>query len=105
MTSHNTRLCTPVETGQILMNDWSDDEDNLIDIVILPLDKVDSMTNDKEIDTNGEKLGPIFLRDVTGLIVMHLNSPLTDAVSTKPTDSEPTDKDQKLSLGKKKLII
>ena len=89
MTSHNTRLCTPAETGQILMNDWSDDEDILIDIVILPPDKVDSMNNDKEIDTNEEKIGSVFLKDVTGLIVMHLNTPLKDAESIKPTDSEP----------------
>lgn len=43
--------------SEILINDWSDDEDNFADIAILPADKVDSIIDDVGKDANREKLG------------------------------------------------
>ena len=77
------------------MNDWSDFEDNFVNIVILVPDKVDSMTGDKEINANGEDIGSVFSKDVTRPIEIHWNSVLTDIKSAKSTDSEPTDKETK----------
>ena len=104
MTSQFTRIYTIVEAVEILMNDWSDDEDNLVDIVTLPPDKVHSMT-DLPSDDNQENFGSVLPKDLTGPIAIHSNTALTDVESTKPNNSEPTDKEHKLSLGNKKSII
>ena len=101
----HTQLYTIVEAAEILLNNWSDDEDNFADVVILPPDKIDSMTDDKEIDANAEKLGSPFAKDVTGPIEIHSNTALRDIESTKSSQSEPTYNEQGLSLGKKKKLV
>ena len=38
-----------VEAAEQIMNEWSDDESNAFDIVILPPDNVDLLTDDEEV--------------------------------------------------------
>ena len=98
----HTQLYTIAEAAEILLNKWSDGEDNFADVVILPPDKIDSVTDDTEIDANAEKLASPFAKDVTGPIEIHSNTALTDIESTKSSQSEPTYNEQESSLGNKK---
>ena len=62
----------------------------MADIVILPP------------DADEENLGSALPQDVTGPFEIHSSTALRDVESTKPTDSEPTHKEQELSLGNEK---
>ena len=57
MASTFKRLYSAVETAEMIMNDWSNDGDNVADLVVLPPEKVNAMAHDEEIDANGDKLG------------------------------------------------
>lgn len=60
------------------------------------------MTDNKEIDGNGEKLGSALPKDFTGPTEIHSNTALTDGEFTKTADGEPCDKEQELSFGNEK---
>ena len=66
-------IYSAVEVAEMIMNDWSDDEDNVAELVMLPPDNVDGITDDEEIDPNGDKLGSALPVDVTGSIEIHTN--------------------------------
>ena len=42
-------MISDVEAAEQIMNEWSDDESNAFDIVILPPDNVDLLTDDEEV--------------------------------------------------------
>ena len=46
----------------------------LLNLVVLPPEKVDAMTDDEEIDANVDKLGSALPGDVAGLIEAHTNA-------------------------------
>ena len=74
MASTFKRLYSAVEAAEMIMNDWSDGGDNVVDLVVLPPEKVDAMTDDEEIDANGDKLGSALPEDVAGLMEVHTNT-------------------------------
>ena len=51
MASTFKRLYSAVEVAEMIMNDWSDDGDNVADLFMLPPEKVDAMTDDPEMLT------------------------------------------------------
>ena len=73
MSSTFNRLYSAVEAAAMIINSWSDDEDNVAELVILPPETVDAVTDDEEIDANGDRLGSALPGDVTGLIEIHTN--------------------------------
>ena len=101
MASTFKRLYSAVEAAKMIMNDWSDDGDNVVDLVVLPPEKVDTMTDDEEIDANGDKLGLALSGDVAGLIEVHTNT--ANAVDDDfNTTSEPAENDVTLSSNDEK---
>ena len=101
MASTFKRLYSAVEAAEMIMNDWSDDGDNVVDLVVLPPEKVDAMTDDKEIDANGDKLGSALPGDVAGLIEVHTNT--ANAIDDKSnTTSKPAENDVTLSSNDEK---
>ena len=101
MASTFKRLYSAVEAAKMIMNDWSDDGDNVVDLVVLPPEKVDAMTDDEEIDANGDKLGLALSGDVAGLIEVHTNT--ANAVDDDfNTTSEPAENDVTLSSNDEK---
>ena len=101
MTSTFKRLYSAVEAAEMIMNDWSDDRDIVVDLVVLPPEKVDAMTDDEEIDANGDKLGSALPGDVAGLIEVHKNT--ANAIDDEfNTTSEPAKIDVTLSSNDEK---
>ena len=101
MTSTFKRLYSAVEAAEMIMNDWSDDGDNVVDWVMLPPEKVDAMADDEEIDANGNKLGSTLPGDVAGLIEVHTNT--ANAIDDEfNTTSEPAKNDVTLSSNDEK---
>ena len=43
-----------MEAAEKIMNEWSDDEDNEVDLVVLPPKKVDALTDNEDI--NGDQV-------------------------------------------------
>ena len=66
-------------------------------MVVLPPEKVDALTDDEEIDANGDKLGSALPGDVAGLIEVHTNT--DDEFNTL---SEPAENDVTLSSNDEK---
>ena len=44
-----TRLISAFEAAEQIMNEWSFEESNAADVIILPPDNVDSLTDDEEV--------------------------------------------------------
>ena len=59
------QLYTALEAAQVLMNDWSDDDDeNKADLIIFSPEKVYAVIDDKEVNENADRLGDILPNDV-----------------------------------------
>ena len=69
------RLFSAVETAENIMNEWLDDEDNEFDIVLLPLSKVDSLTDDEDIDEDQIDMQGM-PNEVCGSIQIQTNRPV-----------------------------
>ena len=67
------RLFSAIEAAEILMKDWDDVDDNEVELVMLPPEKVDALTDDEEVDENGDKLGNTLPKDVAGSIEIDTN--------------------------------
>ena len=48
-------LFSAIEAAEKIMAEWSDEEDN-IDIALLPPGNIDPVTDDEEVDENGERV-------------------------------------------------
>ena len=104
MASTFKRLYSAVEADEMIINDWSDDGVNVVDLVVLPPEKVDAMTDDEEIDANGDKLGSALPGDVAGLIEVHTNT--ASAIDDKfNTTSKPAENDAILSSNDEKELL
>ena len=55
------------------MAEWSDVEEDKIDIVLLPPGNIDTMTDDEEVDDNGERVDNRMPNDVSGTIEIQTN--------------------------------
>ena len=49
------RLYSAVEAAEMIMDEWNDEEEENMDIVLLPPENTDNVTDDEEVDDNGEK--------------------------------------------------
>ena len=69
-----SRLFSAVEAAEKIMSEWSDDEDNAVDIVLLPPEHVDSITDDEEVDEDSDKFKGM-PTDVCGSAQIQTNLP------------------------------
>ena len=67
-------LFSVVEAAEKIMAEWSDEEDN-IDIVLLPPENIDAVTDDEEVDENGERVDNRMPNDISGTIEIQTNIP------------------------------
>ena len=67
-------LFSAVEAAEKIMAEWSDEvEEDNIDIVLLPPENIDAVTDDEEVDENGERVDNRMLNDVGGTIEIQTN--------------------------------
>ena len=64
-----------VEAAEKIMAEWSDEEEDNIDIVLLPPENIDAVTDDEEVDDNGERVDNRMPNDVSGTIEIQTNIP------------------------------
>ena len=62
------RLISAVEAAEQIMKEWRDNENNTVDIVILPPDNVDLLTDDEEVQNDDVMIGNGFPSDVCGTV-------------------------------------
>ena len=62
------RLISAVEAAEQIMKEWRDNENNAVDIVILPPDNVDLLTDDEEVQNDDVMIGNGFPSDVCGTV-------------------------------------
>ena len=67
------RLLCAVKAAEQVMNEWSDDESNAVDIVLLPPDNVDSLTDDEEVQDNDVMVDNGLQSDVCGTVQVQAN--------------------------------
>ena len=65
-------LFSAVEAAEKIMAEWSDEEEDNIDIVLLPPENIDAVTDDEEVDGNRKRRWP---NDVSGTIEIQTNIP------------------------------
>ena len=68
-------LFSEVETAEKIMAEWTDEEEDNIDIVLLPPKNNDAVTDDEEVDGNGERVDNRMPNDVSGTIEIQTNIP------------------------------
>ena len=64
-----------VEAAEKIMAEWSDEEEDNIDIVLLPPENIDAVTGEEEVDDNGERVDNRMPNDVSGTIEIQTNIP------------------------------
>ena len=57
------------------MAEWTDEEEDNIDIVLLPPENTDAVTDNEEVDGNGERVDNRMPNDVSGTIEIQTNIP------------------------------
>ena len=74
------RLYSAVKASEKIMNQWSDDEGNEADVVVLPPEKVDFLTGDEDINKDQvDRQG--LPNDVCGNIQIQTNQPDADSAN------------------------
>ena len=70
-------LFSAVEAAEKIMAEWSDEEEKEgnIDIVLLPLENVDAVTDDEEVDDHGERADNRMANDISGTTEIQTNIP------------------------------
>ena len=69
-------LFSAVEAVEKIMAEWRDEEEEgNIDIVLLPTENIDAVTDDEEVDENGERVDNRMPNDVSGTIEIQTNIP------------------------------
>ena len=63
------------EAAEKIIAEWSDEEEDNIDIVLLPPKNIDTVTDDQEVDDNGERVDNRMTNDVTETIEIQTNIP------------------------------
>ena len=62
------RFISAVEAAEQIMKEWRENENNAVDIVILPPDNVDLLTDDEEVQNDDVMIGNGFPSDVCGTV-------------------------------------
>ena len=69
-------LFSAVEAAEKIIAEWSDEEEeDNIDIVLLPPGNIDAVTDDDELDENGERIDNRMPNDVSGTTEIQTNIP------------------------------
>ena len=70
-------LFPTVEAAEKTMAEWSDEEEmeGNIDTVLLPLENIDAVTDNEEVDDHGERVNNRIANDVSGTIEIQTNIP------------------------------
>ena len=68
-------LFSAVEAAEKIMAEWSDEEEDNIDIVLLPPENIDAVTDEEEVDDHGERVDNRMPNDVSGTIEIQTNIP------------------------------
>ena len=77
-----------VEAAGKIRAKWSDEENN-IDTVLLPSENIDAVTDDEEVDDNGERVDNRMLNDVSGTMEIQTNIPeIEEKVQIDNNDSD-----------------
>ena len=66
-------LFSAVEAAEKMMAQWSDEEEDKIDIVLLPPENIDAVTDNEKVDENGESVDDRMPNDVSGTIEIQTN--------------------------------
>ena len=66
-------LFSAVEAAEKAMAEWSDEEEDNIDTVLLPPENIEAVTDDEEADENGERVDNRMPNDVSGTIEIQRN--------------------------------
>ena len=67
------RFYSAVEAAEKIMTDWSDEEDDNIDMVMLPTENVYVVTDDEQIADDGDKIDNGLRNDVCGTSQLQAN--------------------------------
>ena len=66
-------LSSAVQATEKIMAQWSDEEEDKIDIVLVPPVNIDAVTDDEEVDDNGERIDNRMSNDVSGAVEIQTN--------------------------------
>ena len=89
-----------VEAAEKIMAEWSDEEEENIDIALLPPENIDAVTDD-EVDENGERVDNIIPNDVSERIQTQTNIPEKEE-KVQLDNNECTDSDTNAERNEKK---
>ena len=93
-------LFSSVEAAEKIMAEWSDEEEDNIDIVLLPPENIDAVTDDEEVDENGESVDNRMSNDVSGTIEIQINIPEIEE-KVQIDNNECTDSDANAEMNEK----
>ena len=68
-------LFSAVKAAEEIMAEWNGEEEDNIGIVVLPPKNIDAVTDDEEVDDNGERVDNRMPNDVSGTIEIQTNIP------------------------------
>ena len=68
-------LFSAVKAAEEIMAEWNGEEEDNIGIVVLPPKNIDAVTDDEEVDDNGERVDNRMLNDVSGTMEIQTNIP------------------------------
>ena len=97
-------LFSAVEAAEKIMAEWSDEEEDNIDIVLLPPENIAAGTDDEEVDDNGERVDNRMPNDVSGTIKIQTNIPEIEE-KVQIDNNECTDSDTNAKRMKKKNVF
>ena len=92
-----------VEAAEKIMAEWSDEEEDNIDIALLPPENIDAVTDD-EVDENGERVDNIIPNDVSERIQIQTNIPEKEE-KVQLDNNECTDSDTNAERNEKKECV
>ena len=97
-------LFSAVEAAEKIMAEWSDEEEDNIDIVLLPPENIDAVTDDEEVDDNGERVDNRMPNDVSGTIEIQTNIPEIEE-KVQIDNNECTDSDTNAETNEKEKRV
>lgn len=93
------RLYSAIEVAVKVMANWSDREDDIIDMVILPPENVDDPTDDKQIPDDEDKINNGLSNDVCGTSQFQTNIPEIEVNLSYDDDISDSEKSRKEERG------
>ena len=97
-------LFSAVGAAEKIMTEWSDEEEDNIDIVLLPPENIDAVTDDEKVYDNGERVDNRMPNDVSGRIEIQTNIPEIEE-KVQIDNNETTDSDTNAERNKKEECV